>query len=177
MISHLLTEEQLDLDCLLMKLRSHVDAKLWYQFGMAIGIPTDVLETFKGYDQEECMIELADYWLRNHPAKPTWSEICNAAKKFASQNLVQPYGVIQDIMPGKNNHCLAFKYQSCESILIPRINKATTKCLPRRSNTELYSSNSKIHQISSAKIRVSPSNSSKNRSAKLMTILMLPQSF
>ena len=109
MINHLLIEEQLDLDRLLMKLRGRVDAKLWFQFGMAIGVPTDVLETLKGYDEEECMIELADYWLRNHPAKPTWSEICNAAKKFANQNLIQlqpvnDYVVTQN-MPGTNNHC------------------------------------------------------------------------
>ena len=118
--NNIATEEQLDLDCLLMKLRGRIDAKLWYQFGIALGIPTNVLEMLKGYDEEECIIELADYWLRNHPAKPTWSEICNAAKKFADQNLIQPvndYVVIQD-MPGINNHCLAFKFQSCESIFM-----------------------------------------------------------
>ena len=45
-----------------------------YQFGMAIGVPTDVLEMLKGYDEEKCMIELADYWLRNHHDKPTYME-------------------------------------------------------------------------------------------------------
>jgi hypothetical protein len=98
-----------------MKLRGSVDAKQWYQFGIAIGVPRDVLEMLKGYDEEQCMIELADYWLRNHPAKPTWSEICNAAKKFVKQNniMIKPvndYMITQD-MPGTNNYCLEFTFQ------------------------------------------------------------------
>jgi hypothetical protein len=117
MIYHPLTEEQLDLDWLLMKLRGHVDTKQWYQFGMAIGVPRDVLEMLKGYDEEQCMIELADYWLRNHPAKPTWSEICNTAKKFIKQNsnnMIKPvndYMITQDT-PGTNNYCLEFTFSS-----------------------------------------------------------------
>ena len=86
----------IDLDSLLMKLRGNIDAKLWYQFGMAIGVPKDILEKLNGYNDEQCLIELADYWLKNHPAKPTWSEIYNAANKLKPVN---DHVVTQD-MPG-----------------------------------------------------------------------------
>ena len=98
MICHLFTEERLDLNCLLMKLRGNVDPKLWYQFGMAIGVPEDVLEKLKGYDEEQCMIELADYWLRNHPTKPTWSKIYDTAKSLMKpMKFVNHYAVTQDL--------------------------------------------------------------------------------
>lgn len=92
-------EERLDLDSLVSKLRSSVDAKLWYQFGTAIGVPKDILEMLKGYDGEQCMIELADYWLKNHPAKPTWSEVNHTARRFMKQIEMNDhdYAVPQDI--------------------------------------------------------------------------------
>ena len=42
---------------------------------MALGVPKDILEQLKRYPEIERVIELADYWLRNHPTTPTWSEI------------------------------------------------------------------------------------------------------
>ena len=90
-----ISEEQLDLDSFLMKLRGTVDTKQWYQFGMAIRVPKDILEKLKGCDEEQCMIEVADYWLRNHPGS-TWNEVCSATKKFKPVN---DHAVTQD-MPG-----------------------------------------------------------------------------
>ena len=60
-----------------------MDAKLWYNFGLEIGVPEDFLEKLKNFSESECLIEVADHWLRNHPDKPTWSEIEDKVTKFA----------------------------------------------------------------------------------------------
>ena len=70
-----MSEESLDLDSLLLKLHHNINIKLWYKFGQEIGVPTDFLEQLKAHHKIECMIEVADCWLRNHPDKPTWQEV------------------------------------------------------------------------------------------------------
>ena len=60
-----------------------MDAKLWYNFGLEIGVPQDFLDKLKSFPETECLIEVADYWLRNHPDMPTWSEIEDRVMKFA----------------------------------------------------------------------------------------------
>ena len=44
----------------------------------------DFLETLIEYPDDECMVELLDHWLRNHPNKPTWDEIEQVVRKFGS---------------------------------------------------------------------------------------------
>ena len=47
------------------------------------------------------MIEIADYWLRNHPDQPTWQDITDAVEK------VQNYGLangIYDLAGETNEH-------------------------------------------------------------------------
>lgn len=73
-----MSDKCLDLDSLLLKVRHDMNTKLWYQFGQKIGVPTDFLEQLKAYPDNECMIEVADHWLRNHPEKPTWQEVEDA---------------------------------------------------------------------------------------------------
>ena len=57
-----------------------MNIKLWYQFGLKIGVPSEYLDQLKTYPENEleCMIEVADHWLRNHPNKPTWQEVEDA---------------------------------------------------------------------------------------------------
>ena len=69
-----------------MKLKDNLDSKSWYQFGMVIGVPKDILEQLKRYPEVERMIELADYLLRNHPTKPSWSDISGAIKSMKPAN-------------------------------------------------------------------------------------------
>ena len=65
------------MESLLVYLRGRVTFQ-WYKFGVAIGIPTEVLEQFKGHFDEECLIKVLDYWLKNHPTQPTWQEVATA---------------------------------------------------------------------------------------------------
>lgn len=55
---------------------------MWYQLGDAFGIEKTILEKFTTYSPEESIIEMLDYWLRNHPGKPTWKEVADALRKI-----------------------------------------------------------------------------------------------
>ena len=46
----------------------------------------DVLEGFNLYSEEDCLVEVLDYWLKNHPSKPTWQEITDAQRKLEMFN-------------------------------------------------------------------------------------------
>ena len=81
-------DESLDLDTLLIKLGGRLDTQ-WYPLGMAIGIPTQFLENLKGYSDEECMVEMLDYWLRHHPDQPTWKEIADAIEDIQDYDLAK----------------------------------------------------------------------------------------
>lgn len=79
----------MDLDSLLIQTRSQVTPK-WYQFGLAIGIAEEILEKYSSYPPEECMVEMLDYWLRNHhTGKPTWRDVANALKEIELHQLAE----------------------------------------------------------------------------------------
>ena len=88
----------MDLDSLLLKLRHNINTKLWYQFGQEIGVPTEFLEQIKAYPDDQCMIEVSDHWLRNHPDKPTWQEVEDAITN------VGPIQTNTDV-PGEQTEC------------------------------------------------------------------------
>ena len=71
-------DSSLTLDSLLIQLRPQVTSE-WYKFGLALGISEEVLK-YLGYPSEECIVEMLDYWLRNHGSKPTWKEVAKALK-------------------------------------------------------------------------------------------------
>ena len=72
---------------MLLKIRETIDVNLWYQFGLELGVPADFLEGLRGYPYRECMIEVADYWLRNHPDKPTWNKVEKSLRKIETETV------------------------------------------------------------------------------------------
>ena len=58
----------------------------------------DVLEEFNLYSEEDCLVEVLDYWLKNHPGKPTWQEITDAQREINTFNACQNEGI--------DNYCL-----------------------------------------------------------------------
>ena len=68
-----------------MKLQGQV-SKQWYQFGLALGLPMDVLEEFNHYSEDDCLVEVLDHWLKHHPSQPTWQEITDAQSKIETFN-------------------------------------------------------------------------------------------
>ena len=84
-------DDSLTLDSLLIQLRPQV-APIWYKFGLALGIPKDTLSTYVGYPDEECIVEVLDYWLRNCKGKPTWRDVAQTLKD------VELYQLADDIL-------------------------------------------------------------------------------
>lgn len=82
----------LNLNSLLQKLQGCI-SKQWYQFGLLLGIPMDVLEGFNLYSEDDCLVEVLDHWLKNHPGKPTWQQITDAQRKIRTFNDHQNSGV------------------------------------------------------------------------------------
>ena len=64
---------------MLIQLQDKVTQK-WFEFGLTLGVPSEVMEKYKDHPPEECIIEMLDYWLRHHPHQPTWREIAHALK-------------------------------------------------------------------------------------------------
>ena len=85
---YIIIDDFLNLESLLIKLRGKVNDR-WYQFGMAIGIPLAFLKKLEGYPNEDCILEIVDYWLRNHPDQPTWKEIADAIEEIQDYDLAQ----------------------------------------------------------------------------------------
>ena len=80
----------MDLNCLLLKLRGDIHVtNQWYLFGLAIGVPRDIMDELKSYPREQCLVEVLDYWLRHHPSQPTWQQVVTAQEKVKFyQNVV-----------------------------------------------------------------------------------------
>ena len=72
---------------LLIQLRPQV-ASRWYQFGEAAGIQKEVLDNFaSNCTPEDCIVEMLDYWLRNHVGKATWNEVAEHLKAIGLKKL------------------------------------------------------------------------------------------
>ena len=70
----------MNLDNVLIQLRPQVTFK-WRQFGEAVGIEKEVLDSCsKTCSPEDCIVEMLDYWLRSSVEKPTWKVIAEALK-------------------------------------------------------------------------------------------------
>ena len=80
----------LNLDSLLIQLQPEVNEK-WYQFGEALGIEKSILDKYLSYLPDQNIIEVCDYWLRNHTGQPSWNEVAAALKQIGFQQL--GYGI------------------------------------------------------------------------------------
>ena len=76
----ILDELALDLNSLLHTLRDQAKTQ-WYLFGLAFGVPQNILKQLEDYPESQCLIEVLDYWLRHHSGQPTWKEVTEAQKK------------------------------------------------------------------------------------------------
>jgi hypothetical protein len=86
-----LVETPVNLKRLLEKLQGQI-SKQWYQLGLTLGLPMDVLEGFNLYSEDDCLVEVLEYWLKHHPGKPTWQEITDAQNKVVTFNTEQDVG-------------------------------------------------------------------------------------
>ena len=72
----------IDLNSLVHALQGQFSSK-WYSFGLAIGVPKEMLNQLKHHSDDGCLVEVLDHWLKNHPSKPTWEEVIEAKRKVS----------------------------------------------------------------------------------------------
>ena len=59
----------------------------WYQIGEAVGIDKETLNKYTEYSDDQCIIEVLDFWLRNHTGKPTWREVADNLRRIDLKRL------------------------------------------------------------------------------------------
>ena len=81
-------DKLLNLDTLLIQIRHEVTPK-WYQFGLAVGISKETLDEFSNFTPEECIVEVADLWLRTSVTTLTWRDVADALKGCGYHKLAE----------------------------------------------------------------------------------------
>ena len=75
----------MNLDSLLIQLQGKV-TPVWYKFGAALGIEKEILDRHLNYPPEQCIVEILDYWLRNHVER-NWREVARALRQISYHQL------------------------------------------------------------------------------------------
>ena len=61
----------------------------WYECGLIIGVPKEVMDIYLGYPSDQCLIEVLDYWLRHHHGQLTWREVAQVLKEMKLYQLAE----------------------------------------------------------------------------------------
>ena len=77
-----------DLHSLLILLKEELAPK-WYDFGLIVGVPQDLMDSYSGYPPDQCLTEVLDYWLRHHTGKVKWIEVADALKAVELNQLAE----------------------------------------------------------------------------------------
>ena len=78
---------KVDLDNLLIQLRAQV-SPVWYQFGVAAGVETKILDKFADTcSPQECIVEMLDCWLRQQTEIPSWRDVSKILKMINLEQL------------------------------------------------------------------------------------------
>lgn len=59
----------------------------WHELGTAVGMPSQTLDDLASYSEDECMVEVADYWLRQLEKQYSWDEVARILKKIGFHQL------------------------------------------------------------------------------------------
>ena len=76
-----LSNKHLDLDNQLIQLRDDVTPH-WYEFGVIVGLPKEILDKCKDHPPDQCIVEALDYWLMHHRGQLTWRDVAIALKEI-----------------------------------------------------------------------------------------------
>ena len=74
--------QPLDLNSLLSRVQDQIPNYQWYQFGLALGVPKEVLDQLGEHSGDNCLTELLNYWLNNHKGQPSWQEVDEAQRRI-----------------------------------------------------------------------------------------------
>lgn len=75
-------------DRLLLYLNLEVTPK-WYQFGLALGISEEIIDTYTPFPPEKCLVEILDFWFKHRYSQPTWMDVVKALKKVKLHQLAE----------------------------------------------------------------------------------------
>ena len=84
----LCTQFSVNLDLLLILLKDELTPK-WYEFGLVVGVPKEVMDGYVGHPSDQCLIEMLDYWLRHHSGQLTWAEVAQALREIHLYQLAE----------------------------------------------------------------------------------------
>ena len=82
----IIIDKYLNLDTLLIQVRCQV-TPLWHEFGVAAGVPMDILNKCLNYTPEESIVEVLDYWLRQ--GGKTWRDVARVLNEIHLQQLAE----------------------------------------------------------------------------------------
>ena len=77
-----------NLDLLLTLLQQELTPR-WYQLGLVIGIPKDIMDGYVGHPSDQCLIEVLDYWLRHLSGQLIWREVAQALREMQLYELAE----------------------------------------------------------------------------------------
>ena len=80
-------DKTVNLDSLLIQLQFQVTPK-WHQFGVAVGIPKEILEQYSSYPADERLMKVLDYWLKND-GNPTWRDVAKILNDIELHELAE----------------------------------------------------------------------------------------
>ena len=86
LINHIHIDKYLNLDTLLIQVRYQV-TPLWHEFGVAAGVPIDMLNKCLNCTPEESIVEVLDYWLRQ--GEKTWRDVASVLNEIHLQDLAK----------------------------------------------------------------------------------------
>lgn len=61
-----------------------------------MGHPKEMLGQLSDYSNEDCLVEILDYWLKHHPDQPTWKEVADALEEMQDYELAESILQIYD---------------------------------------------------------------------------------
>ena len=77
-----------NLDSLLIVLKEELTPK-WYDFGLVVGVPQELMDSYSSYHSDQCLTEVLDYWLRHHAGTIKWMEVADALKAVKLNQLAE----------------------------------------------------------------------------------------
>ena len=81
-------DKHLDLDNLLIQLQDDVTPHR-YEFGVTVGIPKEILDKYKDYPPDQCMMEVLDYWMVHYCGQLTWRDVAHALREIRLHRLAE----------------------------------------------------------------------------------------
>ena len=90
------------LDSLLILLKDDLFLR-WYDFGLVVGVPKELMDSYSGHSPDQCLTEILDYWLRHHDSQVMWTEVAHALKAVELNQLAEKVLQLSSISSSAQN--------------------------------------------------------------------------